>query len=128
MEQSVEIKVEKTYKDLKVFKLSYELGLKVHKLSLGFPDFERYSLGNQLRMSSMSIPVNIAEGMAKQSSASETIRFLKISIGSCEETKVWLSYAHDLGYIDDEYYSLIKNYEEVGKMLNGLIKHWVLKL
>ena len=125
--ESINIKVEKTYKDLNVFKLSYDLGLRVHKLTLKFPDFERHSLGNQLRRSSMSIPVNLAEGMSKQSSSMETIRFLKIAIGSCEETKVWLNYAFDLGYINQEYYDLVNQYEEVGKMLNGLIKYWKLK-
>ena len=127
MERTIEIKVEKTYKDLRVFNLAYELGLKVHKLTLGFPDFERYSLGDQLRKSSMSIPVNLAEGMSKQSSAMETIRFLKIAIGSCEETKIWLKYAYDLEYIKDEYHDIVSQYEEVGKMFNGLIKHWKLK-
>ncbi len=122
-------KIERIYKDLKVFKQSYELGLKIHKICLGFPDFEKFAISNQLRKSAMSIPVNIAEGMSRQQSPSDVVRFIKMAIGSCDETIVWLNYSNDLGYIDqDKFDSLVNEYEQVGKMLTGLIKHWLLKV
>ena len=34
-----------SYRDLRVYKISYELALEVHKLTLKFPDFEKYELG-----------------------------------------------------------------------------------
>lgn len=120
---------EKTYKDLKVFKLSYELGLKIHKSTLRFPKIEQYSLSRQLRNSAMSIPVNLAEGIGRQLSPHDVVRFLKMSLGSCEETKIWLCFAKDLNYIDNCVYNDFNTqYNEVGKMLNGLIKYWLAKL
>ncbi|WP_282433436.1 four helix bundle protein, partial [Desulfosporosinus sp. OT] len=34
-----------SYRDLRVYQISYELALEVHKLTLKFPDFEKYELG-----------------------------------------------------------------------------------
>ena len=113
------------YEDLSVYRKSYELALKVHKLSLGFPGFERLELGRQLREASKSVPVNIAEGYGRRSSAADFKRFLVIAQGSCDEVKVWLSFARDLGYLkQDDVRILTAAYEEVGRMLHSLIRNW----
>ena len=47
------------------------------------------------------------------------------SIGSCEETKVWLDFAYDCKYITKEKHKgLIESYEEIGRMLTGLFENW----
>ena len=38
-----------SYRDLRVYQISYSLALQVHRLTLGFPNFEKYELGSQLR-------------------------------------------------------------------------------
>src|SRR5512145_1673290 len=43
------------YEDLLVYRKSYELALQVHRISLQFPEFERYELGRQLREASKSV-------------------------------------------------------------------------
>ncbi len=48
--------------DLKVYRRLVELHLQVHEASLGFPQFEMYELGSQMRRSSNSAPANLAEG------------------------------------------------------------------
>ena len=108
-----------------VYRRSYDLALRVHRLSLDFPEFERYELGRQLREASKSIPVNIAEGYGRRSSAADFKRFLVMAHASCDETKVWLSFARDLGYLAQEVWQTLQaEYEEVGKMLYGLAKSW----
>ncbi len=115
----------KGYEDLKVYRRSYELALVVHRKSLEFPDFERYELGKQLRGASKSIPANIAEGYGQRSSVANFKRFLLMAQGSCDEVKVWLDMARDLGYIKGEEAMELKgSYMEVGKMLNSLIRVW----
>ena len=115
----------KSYLDLEVYRRSYELALTVHRLSLEFPDFEKYELGKQLRRASKSIPANIAEGYGQRSSVANFKRFLLIAQGSCDEVKVWLDMARDLGYIKGEEAMELKgSYMEVGKMLNSLIRVW----
>ena len=113
------------YHKLSVYKKSYQLALDVHKLSLRFPRHEQYELAQQLRRSSKSIPANIAEGMGKQSSSAEVRRYIRIAIGSCDESRVWLEFAKDLRYLDQHtFYQFNKRYQEVGRMLQGVIKRY----
>ena len=110
------------YKDLGVFQKSYLLALEIHKLRLRFPSIEQRELASQLRRSSKSIPANIAEGMGKSLSSRDIKRYLRIALGSNDETKTWLMFSKDLGYIDDSSFNVFtERYEEVGKMLWGLI-------
>lgn len=37
----------KNYKDLEIYRLSYELAVKVHKFSLTFPQYELYEEGGK---------------------------------------------------------------------------------
>ena len=113
------------YHRLNVYRKAYQLALDIHKLTLRFPRIEQYALAQQLRACSKSIPVNIAEGMGKQSSPKEVVRFVRIALGSCDETRVWLDFAHDLGYIEEQAHThLDERYREIGRMLTGLVKKW----
>ncbi len=114
------------YRKLNVYKRAYALALEVHKLSLDFPKLEQFGIAQQLRASSKSIPVNIAEGMGKQESPKDVTRFVRVAVGSCEETKVWLDFSKDLGYIKPEdHKSYYEAYCEIGRMLNGIIKRYI---
>jgi four helix bundle protein len=113
------------YHRLDVFKKSYALALELHRESLKFPKHEQYEFAQQLRRSSKSISANIAEGMGKQESNADVRRFIRIAVGSCDESRVWLEFARDLGYMTKERqreYDL--RYQEVGRMLQGLIKKY----
>ena len=111
------------YHRLDVYQKAYQLALEIHRLSLDFPKIEQYGLAQQIRGSSKSIPVNIAEGMGKQESPADVKRFIRIAMGSCDETRVWLEFARDLGYLDANLQpSLNMRYQEIGKMLRGVIK------
>ncbi len=108
------------YHRLQVYQKAYQLALEIHKLSLGFPKIEQYGLAQQIRASSKSIVVNIAEGMGKQESPADVQRFIRISIGSCDETRVWLEFAKDLGYCEAKRYAgFDMRYQEVGRMADG---------
>ncbi len=110
---------------LDVYRKAYDASLAIHRESLRFPPFEQRELASQMRRSSKSIPANIGEGMGRQMSPKDVVRFLRNAIGSCDETRIWLEYSRDLGYIDKARFSeLHDSYCEVGKMLNGLIKKW----
>ena len=113
------------YHRLDVYQKAYQLALEVHRISLDFPKIEQYGLAQQLRASSKSIPANIAEGMGKQGSAAEVRRFIRIAIGSGDETRVWLEFAKDLGYVDSEIHGQFEvRYQEIGRMLHGVIKRY----
>lgn len=112
--------------DLLVYQKSYKVSLELHKFSLTLPKIEQYNLAQQIRSASKSICVNLAEGFAKQSNSKlEFKRFIRMSLGSTEEMKVWLDYCKDLGYIDEpQHTQWHEAYIEIAKMLQGMLKNW----
>ena len=113
------------YHRLDVYQKAYQAALEVHRISLKFPDVERYELASQLRRATKSIAANIAEGMGKQSSKADVKRYIYMALGSCDETRVWLEFARDLGYITaDEHARFDPMYQEIGRMLRGVIKRY----
>lgn len=73
--------------NLWIYKLSEDLEIEVHNITKLFPRDEIYRSVDQLRRSSCSISNNIAESYHK-GSVKEKIRFLNISKGETEETKM----------------------------------------
>ena len=112
------------YKDLLVYQKSYGLMLKIYgEASKKIPEEERYGLTSQAKRAATSIPLNIAEGYGKQAGAKETARFIQMARGSCSEMTVLVDIMKDLGYItEEEHEKYSKGYDEVGKMLTGLLR------
>jgi len=47
---------------------------------------------------------------------------LSDSDSEATETQVWIDFAHDCGYLEtDPHKRLVENYEELGRMLGGMI-------
>jgi hypothetical protein len=67
----------KTFKDLVVWRKSFELSIEIYRVSSDFPKHEFYGLASELRRTSGSIPYDIAE-VYKRWSTVEYIRFLRI--------------------------------------------------
>lgn len=115
----------RTVKDLEIYSLSYDLALKVYELTKTFPREELYSLTDQIRRSSRSVPMNIREGYAKRKYQNLFIRHLVDSIGSSEETRGWLSFAKDFGYLKSDKYNEIDNcYDQLNSKIHNLITNW----
>ena len=110
-----------SYKDLKVYRMSYELAKDIYLEMRKLPKDETFGMISQIKRAATSIPLNIAEGYGKGVSGKELIRFLTMARGSCAEMEVLLSFCKDFGYLE-EAESYIQKYEEVGRMLTGLIK------
>ena len=111
------------YKELQVYRRSYNAALAVYKMTATYPETERYALVSQMQRASTSIALNIAEGYAKKESQTEFKRFLLMAIGSANEMNVLLDFSKDLGYITREQYEkAYKEYNEIGKMLNKFIQ------
>jgi four helix bundle protein len=119
------VSVIKTIKDLVVYQLAYELAMEIFLLTKKFPKEELYSLTDQIRRSSRSVTANIREGYAKRKYEQVFIRHLIDALGSAEETRTWLDFSKDCGYINiDDSKSLNKKYDEVSAMLSALINNW----
>ncbi len=84
-----------------------------------------YSLTDQIRRASRSVAANIVEGWAKRKYENVLKKHLIGSIGSCDETKLWLYFAFDCKYMKtDDYNNLMNKYQEIGKILKGLFENW----
>lgn len=114
----------KGYKKLKIWQLSHELGIKVHKMSLTLPKFEMYEEGSQIRRSSKSVSVNIVEGYGLRHYKAEYVHYLIRSYASSLETIEHLEYLYETNSLKDEmiFNELIQSYQELNKMLFKFIE------
>jgi four helix bundle protein len=113
----------RTHKDLDVWKFSVDIVTDIYQITAKFPKEEIFGLSNQIRRYSVSIPSNIAEGAARQSTK-EFCQFLYIALGSQQEVDTQLLIAKNLHFIsEDSYQELQRKIETIGKLLNGLIKY-----
>ncbi|MFZ5941516.1 MAG: four helix bundle protein [Bacteroidota bacterium] len=87
----------RTHKDLEVWKLSMGLVTDVYKLTSLFPKEELYGLTRQIRESAVSVPSNISEGAARQTTK-EFIHFLYYATGSLSELETQLLISKELGF------------------------------
>jgi four helix bundle protein len=110
------------FTELKVWQRGHSLVLAVYRMTVGFPQNERYGLTSQLRRAALSVPTNIAEG-SKRITGTEYARFLNIAEASLAETEYLLMVSRDLGYITPM--MATKSFSEISelsRMLHGLRK------
>ena len=114
----------KSYKDLEIYKLSYDLATKVHRMSLKLPQYEMYEEGSQLRKSSKGVTACIAEGYGRKKYKAEFVKFLTYAHASCDETIVHLNFIKDTHDIDGrEIRSFLEAYDELGGQINRFIQY-----
>jgi len=115
----------KSFYDLDVYQLSYQLSMSIFNLTRGFPSSEKYSLTSQIIRSTRSISANIAEGFGRRRYHAEFKKYLIYSAGSLEESKVWLNFAKDCQYITMEQFNIYNDKaDEIGAKLHRLYINW----
>jgi len=111
------------YKDLKVYQLAYKLAMEIFEITKSFPKEERYSLTDQIRRSSRSVPGNIAEAWKKRIYPKMFVSKIIDAAGEAGETEVWLDFSKDSGYLQvEKYEELVSGYDEVNRMLYGMFE------
>ena len=103
------------YRNLEVYTLAYELSLKIHRMSLALPSFEKFEEGSQIRRSSKSVCANIVEGFALRKHKNEYIHYLYRAYGSSEETVFHLQVLYETESMKDVtmYNELIASYRHL---------------
>ena len=79
----------KSYQELIVWQKAMQLVEEVYRLARMLPKAELFALSDQMRRAAVSIPSNIAEGQARNSTK-EFVNFLSISRGSTAELETQL--------------------------------------
>lgn len=112
------------HKSLRVFQMAYKLAMEIFEITRAFPKEERYSLTDQIRRSSRSVPANIAEGYRKRQYPNAFASKMSDADGEATETQVWRDVSKDCRYIDPSTHGrLISEYKEVGSMLGHMINN-----
>ncbi len=115
----------KSFQDLEVYSIAHALAMEIFTVTRTFPRDEQYSLTDQIRRSSRSCAVNIAEGWGKRQYENSFKRHLIDSLGSIEETKSWLLFCRDCEYITRELCDiLMQKYELLGAKVWTLHTTW----
>lgn len=114
----------KNYKDLEIYKISYDLTVKVHRMTLKLPKYEIYEEGSQVRKSSKGIPACIVEGNGRIRSKAEFIKFLIYAYTSCDETILHLYLLKDTNNLDEEEVKyFLQAYDELGSKIYRFIQY-----
>ena len=110
------------FQDLLAYQKSFSLAMKMFEITKSFPKEEMYSLSDQIRRSSRSVPANIAEAYRKRVYPKNFRSKLTDSDAENSETQVWLEFAFKCKYINEiTYYELLNESNEVGKLINYMI-------
>lgn len=107
------------FEDLEVWQLGMDLTDKIYDLSKKYPETERFNLTSQLISSVTSIPLNIAEGSAKNSKR-DFARFIQIAKGSLLEMDTNLKIAIRRKYINKQDYDSVD--ENIKQLYYKLIR------
>jgi len=111
--------------DLEVYRLSFDSAMKIFNCTKNFPKEEKFSLIDQMRRSSRSVPSNIREGYAKRKYPDVFTRHLNDALGSSEETLTWLEFSLKCDYLTKQDFELLSiDYQKIGGMLYRLMSNW----
>ncbi|MBK7036505.1 MAG: four helix bundle protein [Chitinophagales bacterium] len=112
------------FKDLYAYKKGFELSMEIFEITKKFPPEEKYALTDQIRRSSRSICANIAEAFRKRRYPNHFISKLTDSDAENSETQVWLEFAFNCKYINENTFNeLTQKSIEIGKLLSAMIKN-----
>ena len=110
------------FRGLKVYQLAFRLAMEIFHESKKFPLEERFSLTDQIRRASRSVPTNIGEGYRRKQYPKMFVSKMSDADGEATETQVWIDFAQACGYISaDLQMRWREGYEEIGRMLGGMM-------
>ncbi|MDZ4756723.1 MAG: four helix bundle protein [Bacteroidota bacterium] len=117
-----------SYKDLDVWKEGVNISTDIYAITKSFPKEEIFGITSQIRRSTISIPLNIAERHGRKSTKSY-INFLNIARGSLNELETCLMIAKNLKYISEKEYNTITEKLTIqAKRLSSLVVSLTKKL
>ena len=116
----MQMATETTHRDLAAWREAMTLVETIYQDTSRFPKDEMFGLAIQMRRAAVSVPSNIAEGAARNSSR-ELAQFLGIACGSLAELETQIELAIRLGYLQTNA-EAVSQASLVGRLVNGLRK------
>ena len=110
------------FQDLLAYKKGFDVAMEIFELTKSFPKEELYSLTDQIRRSSRSVTITIAEAYRKREYPKYFHSKLTDADAENSETQGWLEYSLACNYISQETHdSILEKSNEVGKLINFMI-------
>lgn len=111
-----------SFEKLQTWQEARKLVVMTYKIVSGFPSYERFDLGSQMRRACFSIASNVAEGSARVSKKDQA-HFYNIAFSSCIELLNQFIISTDLGFCTTQQFNGAKlKIDLVCKLINGLRK------
>ena len=111
------------FEDIKAWQKARSLVREIYQMTGEGKFAKDFSLRDQIRRAAVSVISNIAEGFSRQTDK-EFTQFLYIAKGSVSEVQSQLYIALDLYYVSqEEFDSLYKQADEVGRLIFGFIRY-----
>jgi four helix bundle protein len=108
------------YKELIVWQKAMEAAREVYQLAPKLPREETYGMRSQITRAAVSIPANIAEGWARESTR-EKAQFLAIVQGSLAEGETLLTLCEQVGWFPEQETKKLRSlWDEVGRILTTM--------
>jgi len=108
------------YKDLVVWQKGMLLAKQFYQLTQSFPSEEKFGLVSQMRRAAVSVPSNVAEGQARNTTG-EFVQFVSHAEGSLAELDTQIRLSIELGFCRE---ATVKSIQELiieeQKMLKSL--------
>ena len=82
-----------SFRDLKVYQKAFKLAMDIFKMTMDFPEEEKYALTTQIRKSSRSVCSSIGEGYLKRKYLAHFVSKMTDSDMENSETQVWLDFS-----------------------------------
>jgi len=110
----------RSFRDLRVWQIGIELVRSIYEATSEFPRSETYGLSSQMQRAAVSVPSNIAEGHARESTK-EYLQHLSIAQASLAELETQLEIAKLLSYISEaDANRLLETIAALGRQLFAL--------
>ncbi len=120
-----------SYRDLRVFQNAMHAAMEIFQLTEEFPPEEKYGLTDQMRLASRSVCSNITRAWRKRRFKTPFIAKLNDSEGQACETQVWIEFARQCKYLDDDTCEQLNAaYEQIMGQLVKMISQadkWLIK-
>nr|WP_282958246.1 four helix bundle protein [Halalkalibaculum roseum] len=109
---------------MEIWKLSREVTVVIHEMSMLLPKYELYETGSQVRRSSKSIRSNIVEGYGRRRYKQDFIKFLIYAHSSVDETRDHIETLYETKSLADEevYKEISIKLDLLGKKLYQFIQ------
>ena len=99
-----------SYKDMEIYKLAFDLAIRVYIINMALPRHELIKEGNLLRRSSIGIKDTIADGYSTGKNSIGFVRSLYQASASCDETIELLKKIKKIHFREKTINEIIRNY------------------